>query len=67
MKALSKAGMAHIPVVVGGIVPDQDEIKLKKAGVRHIFHPGASRAEIIGIVADLAKEARTAKEREVLA
>ena len=67
MKALKKAGLEHIPVVIGGIVPDEDERKLKKAGVRHVFHPGASREEIVSKVAELAAAARTAKDREVLA
>lgn len=67
MKALKKAQLEHIPVVVGGIVPDDDEKKLKKAGVRHVFHPGASREEIVSRVAELAGEARIAKSAEVLA
>ena len=65
MKALKKAGLEHVPVVVGGIVPDEDERKLRKAGVRHVFHPGASREEIVSKVAELAAEARAAKDREV--
>ena len=54
-------------MVVGGIVPDEDERKLRKAGVREIFHPGASREEIVSKVAKLAAEARAAKDKEVLA
>jgi methylmalonyl-CoA mutase C-terminal domain/subunit len=67
MKALMKARLDHIPVVVGGIVPDEDEKKLRKVGVREVFHPGASREEIVSKVAKLAQEARAAREREVLA
>ena len=67
MKALKKARLEHIPVVVGGIVPDADEKKLKKAGVRHVFHPGSSRDEIVSRVAALADEARSAKAEEMLA
>jgi methylmalonyl-CoA mutase C-terminal domain/subunit len=67
MKALKKAQLEHIPVVVGGIVPDDDEKKLRKAGVRHVFHPGASREEIVSRVAELAGEARIAKSEEALA
>jgi methylmalonyl-CoA mutase C-terminal domain/subunit len=67
MKALKKAGLDYVPVVVGGIVPDEDEKKLKKAGVRQVFHPGASREEIVSGVAALAAESRAAKEREVFA
>jgi methylmalonyl-CoA mutase C-terminal domain/subunit len=54
-------------VVVGGIVPDDDERKLMKAGVRHVFHPGTSREEIVARVAELAGEAQAAKGAEVLA
>lgn len=67
MQALKKAGLAKIPVVVGGIVPNADEKKLKKAGVRRVFHPGAQREEIVDEVETLAREAREIKEREVLA
>ena len=67
LKALKKAQLEHIPVVIGGIVPDEDERKLRKAGVRHVFHPGASREEIVEVVARLAAESRAAKDRAVLA
>src|ERR1700674_866345 len=67
LKALKKAGLGGVPVVIGGIVPDEDERKLKKAGVREIFHPGASREEIVSKVARLAAQARAAKDKEVLA
>src|SRR3977135_938030 len=36
MKAWKKARLEHVPVVIGGIVPDEDEGKLKKAGVKEI-------------------------------
>jgi len=64
---LKKACLEAVPVVVGGIVPEADERKLKRAGVREIFHPGASREEIVSKVAALAREARTAKSKELLA
>jgi methylmalonyl-CoA mutase C-terminal domain/subunit len=60
MTALRAAGLAHIRVVVGGIVPDEDEHALHAAGVAQVFHPGAARDDIIGTVARLAREARTA-------
>jgi len=66
LKALKTARLGHVPVVVGGIVPDEDERKLKKAGVRAIFHPGASREAIVSKVAALAGEARAAKNKELL-
>jgi methylmalonyl-CoA mutase C-terminal domain/subunit len=67
MHALEKARLAHVPVIVGGIVPDGDVKKLNEAGVSAVFHPGASRDEIVSRVAELAAAARAAKERELFA
>lgn len=57
MKALDGAGLGHIRVVVGGIVPDDEELVLLKSGVSRVFHPGAGRDEIVEVVARLAKDA----------
>ncbi len=59
MHALRDAGLEHIKVVVGGIVPDSDSAELLAAGVSRIFHPGSSREEIVAEVARLSTEART--------
>ena len=67
LKALANARLSHVPVVIGGIVPDADEAVLKKAGVRHIFHPGASRQDIIEVMARLAAQARAAKAKDARA
>ena len=58
MRALNDAGLGHIRVVVGGIVPDQDEQDLLAAGVSHVFHPGSSMQEITQEVMQLAHAAR---------
>ena len=57
-EALSNAGLGHVRVVVGGIVPEEDERALMEAGVSRIFHPGSSRDEIITEVDGLARQAR---------
>lgn len=57
MTALREAGLGHMRVVVGGIVPDDDEAMLLDAGVSRVFHPGARREEIVEEVARLAGEA----------
>lgn len=41
---------APIPVVVGGIVPEQDLQPLLDAGVAAIMHPGASAVEVAAAV-----------------
>lgn len=59
MEAMRSAGLGHVAVVVGGIIPDGEADLLTAAGVAHIFHPGATRAEIVGAVSALASAART--------
>jgi methylmalonyl-CoA mutase C-terminal domain/subunit len=62
MAALGAAGLGHVRVVAGGIIPDGDEAELLRAGVSRVFHPGSRREDIIATVADLAVEARAAFE-----
>ena len=64
LQALAAAGLGDIPVVVGGIVPDEDEQALLEAGVRRVFHPGSSRKDIVEAIAELAAEARNKREAE---
>lgn len=64
MKALEKAGLGHVCVVVGGIIPDEDETTLLKAGVSRVFHPGAGREEIVAEVERLAREASAGRPQE---
>ena len=59
MSALRDAGLGHMRVVVGGIVPDQEVPMLRDAGVATIFHPGSARAEIIDTFTRLCDEARS--------
>ncbi|MEM9517518.1 MAG: cobalamin-dependent protein [Actinomycetota bacterium] len=47
MAALSDAGLGHVQVVVGGIVPDHEAPALTEAGVARIFGPGSSREDIV--------------------
>lgn len=58
MTAVRAAGLEHVNVIVGGIVPEQDEKNLLAAGVSYVFHPGSSMPEITAKVAELAQSAR---------
>jgi methylmalonyl-CoA mutase C-terminal domain/subunit len=58
MDALRAAGMSDMAVIVGGIVPDQDEAMLIEAGVARVFHPGSSMTEIATFVRSLAETSR---------
>ena len=61
MKALQEGGLGEVAVIVGGIVPDEDERMLLAAGVARVFHPGSSLDDIAACVRELATRARAAK------
>ena len=58
MTALREAGLANVRVVVGGIVPDNEEAQLLDAGVREVFHPGSTMDDITARIRDYARESR---------
>ena len=62
MQALRKAALEHVPVVVGGIVPDAERGLLFNAGVSAIFGPGADRDTIVSQVQQFAAAARDVRE-----
>ncbi len=39
MRRLHEAGLSHIPVLVGGIIPEEDARKLKAIGVSKVYTP----------------------------
>jgi len=47
---LRAQGQEDVVVLVGGIVPDEDVAKLKAAGVKGIFGPGASTTAIADFI-----------------
>ena len=62
MQARRKAALEHVPVVVGGIVPDTEHALLFDAGVSAIFGPGTARDTIVNTVRQLAAAARDVLE-----
>jgi methylmalonyl-CoA mutase C-terminal domain/subunit len=47
---LRERGAAEIPVIAGGIIPEEDIASLKSAGVLEVFTPGASTRAIVDFV-----------------
>jgi methylmalonyl-CoA mutase C-terminal domain/subunit len=43
----------NIPVVVGGIVPNRDIVKLQELGVTAVLTPGATAQEIIATISEI--------------
>ena len=58
MQALREAGLGDVAVIVGGIVPDEEEPALLAAGVARVFHPGTALATIAASVRELAAGVR---------
>lgn len=47
VESLNKAGASDIPVLGGGVIPDEDIAFLKEKGLEAIFTPGTPVAQII--------------------
>ena len=62
--ACRDAGLGDVCVVVGGIVPDNEEALLREAGVREVFHPGSTMDQITGRIRAYAVEARRLRAAE---
>jgi len=47
LELLKQQGQAHVPVLIGGIIPDDDVPTLKDLGVAAVFGPGTSTQDVI--------------------
>ncbi len=54
LEAMNHLGMSDIPLVLGGIVPDGDQMKLLAAGVGAVFGPGTSLDQVVSTINRLA-------------
>ncbi len=50
VEGLGEAGLDHVKVFIGGIIPDEDVPALKGLGVAGIFGPGANTQEIADFI-----------------
>jgi (2R)-ethylmalonyl-CoA mutase len=61
MERLRQAGAGDIPVVVGGIIPEDDAQKLRAAGVQRVYTPkDFDLTRIMGEIVDVVSESRAA-------
>ena len=56
--SLRAANLGDIGIIVGGIVPDDEQPALLEAGVNRVFGPGATREEIVACASELVAENR---------
>ncbi len=47
IRELAVRGLGGVPVIVGGIIPEDDVPLLEKAGVSQVFLPGATLRDIV--------------------
>jgi methylmalonyl-CoA mutase cobalamin-binding domain/chain len=47
LELLREAGLGHVGVVIGGIIPEADIAKLQEMGVARVFGPGTPIAGIV--------------------
>jgi methylmalonyl-CoA mutase C-terminal domain/subunit len=57
LKLLQEKGLGGIPVLAGGIIPDEDVPALKEMGIACIFGPGTSTQEIVKSINQILKRA----------
>ncbi|MEI6668012.1 MAG: cobalamin B12-binding domain-containing protein [Acidobacteriota bacterium] len=55
MRLLKAQGLDDVVVVVGGIIPDLDVIRLAEVGIHGVFRPGTPLQDIIDYIASHAR------------
>ncbi len=57
LELMRAEGLDNVPVLVGGIIPDEDAPRLKELGVAAVFGPGTSTQTIIDAFRQAIEEA----------
>lgn len=64
VRLAAQAGIGDVPVIVGGIIPEQDHQPMRAAGVAGVFNPGTPTQGIIDSISALAQRRRQRIEAE---
>jgi methylmalonyl-CoA mutase cobalamin-binding domain/chain len=56
LQLLKDAGLGHVGVLVGGIIPEADVPRLLEMGVAHVFGPGTALPEIVSFLKERSEE-----------
>jgi methylmalonyl-CoA mutase C-terminal domain/subunit len=62
LELLAKQGQGNVPVLIGGIIPDEDISQLEKLGVKGIFGPGTNTHLVVESVRQAAEAAGVAQD-----
>lgn len=52
-EVMNQQGLTDIPLIVGGIIPDEDKAALAKIGVTGVFGPGTNTEAIVKFIHDI--------------
>ena len=58
LRIRDEMGLKHVPVIAGGIFPEEEIEALKAAGIAAIFRPGAPTESIVDTIRELAASKR---------
>jgi methylmalonyl-CoA mutase C-terminal domain/subunit len=58
LELMRASGQGAVPLLIGGIIPDEDVPRLKTLGVAEVFGPGASTETIIRAVREVVGRGR---------
>jgi len=50
LELMRERGMGDVPLIVGGIIPNEDAAELKRLGVAEVFQPGAPLDAIVTFI-----------------
>lgn len=64
LNLLKEKKMLDVPVILGGVVPDDDAERLKEMGLAAFFGPGSDTGEIIACIKRLVERKTAGTERE---
>lgn len=59
-EAMNANGLDDVPIILGGIIPDEDKAALADLGVAGIFGPGATSEQIVARVREIVAATGTA-------
>jgi methylmalonyl-CoA mutase C-terminal domain/subunit len=60
---LKAQGLADVLLLVGGIIPDEDIVRMKQVGVAEVFQPGASTQDIVEFIRKAVEDRKSKVER----
>lgn len=62
LELLAEQGQGNVPVLIGGIIPDEDIPQLEKLGIKGIFGPGTNTNLVVESVRQAAEAAGAAQD-----